>query len=360
MHASALFPHANHGNAPGTTNDNIGAAIAGYAHALLEHLEKSGHDPAHILGEHATSLRGSPASQRLGGQVVASLLQQVQAALDDPVYPLRLAAHLQPRHLGLVGYLAMASATLADAAQVLQRFEPLLDHVSLSTLSVEGEHVHMTWLPLMPDPSPAHIMFGLGVWVHQARALTGRSDLSCDAEFTFDAPARPEDLALFQATFGGEVRFRQANNRLIAPAAFAWLALQDANAEVHARLLALAEAQLAQLASTADGWLGVVEHTVRRLLAQGRPTLDEVANSLGLAPRTLQHRLDQEGVRFRETVDRLTRERAEHLLQQPHLTVAEVAARLGFANQSAFHHAFKRWTGQPPGAWRRAPPAHRP
>lgn len=332
----------------------MGAAIAGYAHALLEHLEKSGHDPARILGEDAHTLLQTPASQRLDGQLCSSLLVRVCTALNDPVYPLRLAAHVQPRHLGLVGYLAMACPTLADAALMLHRYEPLLDQVNLTALSIDEGRVHMRWLPVMDSPTSAHIMFSLGVWVHQARALTGRQDLSCDADFAFEPPSHPQDLQLFQGTFGGTVRFNQPCNQLIAPAALAWLPLQDASAEVHARLLALAEERLVQMASSPDTWLGMVEHTIRRALEDARPSLTQVAASLGLAPRTLQHRLDQEGLQFRQLVDRLLQERALRLLGQAQLSVADVALKLGFANQSAFHHAFKRWTGQAPGAWRTA------
>ncbi|HZH75350.1 MAG TPA: helix-turn-helix domain-containing protein [Archangium sp.] len=34
------------------------------------------------------------------------------------------------------------------------------------------------------------------------------------------------------------------------------------------------------------------------------------------------------------------------------MSIAEVAWLLGYSEPSAFHHAFKRWTGLPPEAWR--------
>lgn len=44
---------------------------------------------------------------------------------------------------------------------------------------------------------------------------------------------------------------------------------------------------------------------------------------------------------------------AKHLLGQPELSVARVAARVGYESEVAFHRAFKRHTGHPPAAWRR-------
>ncbi|MBW8718708.1 MAG: helix-turn-helix transcriptional regulator, partial [Variovorax paradoxus] len=40
------------------------------------------------------------------------------------------------------------------------------------------------------------------------------------------------------------------------------------------------------------------------------------------------------------------------LLSSASLTVAEVAARTGFQEPSAFHRAFKKWTGVSPGSYR--------
>lgn len=45
-------------------------------------------------------------------------------------------------------------------------------------------------------------------------------------------------------------------------------------------------------------------------------------------------------------------ERAEDLLKQTKLSVAEVAKRLGYPQQAAFAQAFKQQTGQTPTAWR--------
>ena len=41
------------------------------------------------------------------------------------------------------------------------------------------------------------------------------------------------------------------------------------------------------------------------------------------------------------------------------MTVDEVAERLGYAETSSFAHAFKRWKGISPGAYRRHPRRHR-
>jgi len=61
-----------------------------------------------------------------------------------------------------------------------------------------------------------------------------------------------------------------------------------------------------------------------------------------------------QGLSFREVLDDLRNERAEHLLSNRSLSVFEVAQRLGFEEQASFTRAFRRWTGMAPQRWRQA------
>lgn len=46
-------------------------------------------------------------------------------------------------------------------------------------------------------------------------------------------------------------------------------------------------------------------------------------------------------------------EMASTLLEDGRIGIEEVANRVGYESVSAFHTSFKRWSGQPPGAYRR-------
>ena len=58
---------------------------------------------------------------------------------------------------------------------------------------------------------------------------------------------------------------------------------------------------------------------------------------------------------LRSGQDELRRDMAINHLSDGNESVAEIAAALGFAETSAFHRAFKQWTGVSPGDYRRAP-----
>ncbi|WP_263974676.1 helix-turn-helix domain-containing protein [Pseudomonas sp. Marseille-Q5115] len=69
---------------------------------------------------------------------------------------------------------------------------------------------------------------------------------------------------------------------------------------------------------------------------------------------SLQRRLAQEGLNYQRVKDFLRRDMAINLLSRDDLTVIQVAEQTGFQEASAFHRAFKKWTGVSPGAYRRS------
>jgi AraC-like DNA-binding protein len=80
-----------------------------------------------------------------------------------------------------------------------------------------------------------------------------------------------------------------------------------------------------------------------------------IARERGVDARTLRRQLLAEGTSFRELADEVHEMLATELLTMGALTVEEVAHRLGYAEASSFSRAYKRWTGNSPGAVARAP-----
>ena len=91
---------------------------------------------------------------------------------------------------------------------------------------------------------------------------------------------------------------------------------------------------------------------VCRLLPQGEPKRDAVAQALCLSQRTLQRRLQEEGTSFQQLLDDTRRELVVQYLAQPNLTLLEIAYLLGFADPSNFFRAFRRWFASTPGEYR--------
>lgn len=95
-----------------------------------------------------------------------------------------------------------------------------------------------------------------------------------------------------------------------------------------------------------QGWVARVRQRMRGVPAgDGWPTLAQLAVEFRITPSTLRRHLEREGSSYRDIKDQLRRDAAIGHLGNGRHSVAEVAALLGFREPSAFHRAFKKWTG---------------
>ena len=78
-----------------------------------------------------------------------------------------------------------------------------------------------------------------------------------------------------------------------------------------------------------------------------------MAERLGLHERSLRRRLRAEGRSFQALRDEVRCTLARDYLRDTQLSTEDIAAALGFGDAANFRHAFKRWTGESPGAVRR-------
>jgi AraC-like DNA-binding protein len=84
----------------------------------------------------------------------------------------------------------------------------------------------------------------------------------------------------------------------------------------------------------------------------GSCSLESVAQSLRLEPRSLQRRLKAEGLSFSGLLDDWRRARALSLITHTRLPLSQVSEAVGYADQSVFTRAFQRWYGASPLAYR--------
>lgn len=92
----------------------------------------------------------------------------------------------------------------------------------------------------------------------------------------------------------------------------------------------------------------MIRRAVAAELARGDARLATVARRLGTTSRTLQRRLRAEGLSHQQLLDEARREAAERYLRESSLAIAEIAYLLGYSEPSAFHRAFRRWSGTTP------------
>ena len=105
---------------------------------------------------------------------------------------------------------------------------------------------------------------------------------------------------------------------------------------------------------TADRTMrGRVKAVLLDSLAAGACNSEDVARKLNTSKRSLQRRLEEEGVSFKDVLTETRIELADHYLRQPGMSIAEITFLLGFRDPTSFFRAFQAWTGKTPTAARR-------
>ena len=84
------------------------------------------------------------------------------------------------------------------------------------------------------------------------------------------------------------------------------------------------------------------------------PNIEQVAERLGCAPRTLRRKLQREQESFQKILDEERKAVACDYLRDSTLSIQQIADRCGFNDPQNFSHAFRSWTGRSPTEFRNA------
>jgi AraC-like DNA-binding protein len=164
---------------------------------------------------------------------------------------------------------------------------------------------------------------------------------------------RPPEAAVYEAHFGCPVRFGEGEARFWLRNTHLHTKLPTADRNAQAMYKALCDQQLAaQEADTPAGTLAarIVSHL--GMFSGHYPDVEAVARSLGLSERSLRRALSEEGRPFRDLLAEVRYAKARQLLRQTQTPIEDIAQQLGYAESAAFIHAFQRWAGQSPRAYR--------
>jgi AraC-like DNA-binding protein len=98
-----------------------------------------------------------------------------------------------------------------------------------------------------------------------------------------------------------------------------------------------------------------LQERVRETIMSGigaPPSQSRLAQLLHLTPRQLRVNLERERTSYQAIIRDCRTEYASALLRNPSLSLSQIADRLGYSELSSFSHAFYRWTGKSPSAFR--------
>lgn len=321
-----------------------------FVQSALEPIIERGLDAQALLhkaGIGAAVVRSSQG--RVSAEQFSALWLAVAQALDDELFG-------QDSRRMKVGSFAMLSralihcSTLDSALQRMMRcFNLILDDYHCS-LESSARKAHLTICKTSGNKGTGAFGFetllmmqhGLACW------LAGRRIPILEARFSYPRPSRSAE---YPRMYSANLLFDQEVTSLTFDSAYLSLPVIQTEESVK-EFVRIAPANIVLKYKNPNGFAGQIRRRLRTAARIEWPDFDTFSRSLNMAPSTLRRRLDDEGQSFQSIKDELRRDLAIDYLGNTNKNIAEIASDLGFSEPSAFHRAFKKWTGANPGAYR--------
>lgn len=328
-------------------HSNLGHISASYVNLLFDWLA-SAHPEVAARIPFARPVAGE--LNRIEVPQWQAMLQWTHEQVQDPAMPLKIAAHVRPANMGLLGYVASCCTNLGEAFARLQQFENLVYSVNALNVAFQDDEIILRWGAERGRPGHWVDSVAIGVLVAFTQHLIATPVYPRRVRFINPEPLNPAD---FNAFFQCEVGFAGNYTEVVWPASLLETSLKSPDHVMRSMLDQQAQLLLKQV-KAGDESIAGLQKTIQESVSAGSPSLDEVARRLFMSTRTLQRRLQEQGSSFRDELERVRVEMAKNCLEAGELSLADIANFLAYNDQSAFTHAFKRVTGLSPAKYQRA------
>ncbi len=309
-----------------------------------------GRDPRGIVERHGLEARVlSDPESHIACQQLADVLEDCSTLFDDPLFGLHIATVQDPEVFGCVSALCRAAPTVRAGIRCLIDYLPVVHAPDCEVVLIEGrETAEVSWLVntdvgFNDQANYQAVMLNVKLLRSMGGPNFQPSWVSLSAE------TRPSDMPELERLLGCRVNGRSPRNSI----AFPVHALDQPVPSANRLLYRLLGGYLEQVkAAHSQSIIDRVESYVRGSLASGNCSIERCADKIGMSVRTLQARLAAHDARFSDLVENQRAMLAKSHLAQGRLSLDEIADRLGYGEQTSFGRAFKRWTGMTPHQYR--------
>ena len=278
---------------------------------------------------------------------VARLFRSVQETLDDEF----MGFTETPCRVGLFTMMMECVRHCKTLGEMLERAITFYNLVSADipmTLSTQADRAIVSFTMRRPELDTAHFMteWWLVIW-HRFPSWYIREPIRLhETHFTFAAPTHRDELGIM---FPAHLRFNQAANQLIFDVQYLDKPLRRSQQQL-VDFIGNAPADL----MTIPGSKETLEAQIEREFSEPAPgrltltSLETIAQKFNVSVQTVHRRLRANDTSYQKIKDHLRREMAIQQLTEAHMTVEQVAERVGYSEPRSFSRAFKQWTGVTP------------
>ena len=324
-------------------------------HVLAKFLEKTGVDFKKICESSGIDpFVLTKKNERMAAEQFLLIWDTAEQAAGDDHFGLHFGKDLAANYLrGNILINMMANcANVGNAIKIFCKYHLLMEDAILPKMVIDDHAVLLWWeffIPKVKIPRQ-HAELILSILTEILRRVSENRLDPVEVRFSHSSP---NDIKAHQAIFKTRLLFDQPENALKISRSDFERPIFLASRELFDTLEPLAQKRLHQMYFFGS-WSDKVSREICFLLSAGEsPDVETVSGNLALSSRSLQMKLQKEETTFKHLFDQLRKETALAYLKDPEISICDIALLLGFSEQSAFNHAFKRWTGTSPGRYKK-------
>lgn len=309
--------------------------------------------------ELSTKLALLASKETIGAQEWRTLLGEAAALSPGQPIGVQIGCEVQVTHTGVLGYLVLNSATLADALETYLLCERHFYSVNFAELNCTKTAWTLAWPDQMGSENALFVQVALTALV---TFLRQRFPGGCDLLSVSLTGEKPANIDFYQQFFACPVSFGSTYPGITFDGATVHRPVQGLlPGDFHSMRRQQLEA-FSSVIRIADPFLHRLQHVLLKLIPEGKASLSQVALELNCSPRSVQRKLSSYNLSYQILLDGVREQLARRYLLRTSLTLSELPLLLGFSDQSAFSRAFKQWTGITPGKFRQkaGPPPTNP
>jgi len=279
------------------------------------------------------------------------LFIQEEAArrINDPYFGLHMGEYAEAGSWSILGYVMMNCKTLGEAAEKSARYSRIIGNMIESRTELHFNKVRVILFtpPGCPPQSRHCYEAALSSSIRMMRLLSGQPINPLKVTFVYP---EPPDISEYTRIFGCPVLFGQKDTSMTLDIRLGNMPVRLANPDLLAAFEQLAQNQLADLDRQGE-YTRAAARIIISHLDDEKLSIETVARQMAVSVRTLQKRLEEEGVVFSDLLREIRQRLAQKYLSENY-SVEQITYLLGFSEPSAFRKAFKKWAGVTPGEYR--------
>ncbi|WP_223787307.1 AraC family transcriptional regulator [Marinicella meishanensis] len=319
-----------------------------FLNALIQYLYKHQVDVDDFLIKHSTSLQViEDVNTRIPINTYRDLYHDAAEILNEDLLGFNIGKSIKPRFLGVLGFAMITAKNLYEAMNLHLRFNNVIGTYADSEIITGKNHVEIIYRDSNSSYSQIINEKSITSWIAFGRQIIGNEYSPIVINFRFPNNGFKET---YQNYFQCKVNFNASESSIVIDKNLLELPNIEYEPLSH-NVLKNKVSEDSNKIHAKDAFFKQLDLIVINQLKYGEPNLEDLSKRLKVNQDQIQKKLKNYDLTYSAYLESLRKNLSLRYIKNKNMSMCEIAFSLGFAEQSSFTRAFRRWFGMSPTSY---------